>query len=209
MTVEMTLDAHPRTETGRGAMRRLRRARRVPGVVYGAGKGSQAVTLENDQLYRLLEEESFFSSVLTVRVGGETEQAIVKALQRHPYKPLVQHIDLQRVEADRKIYVQVPLHIHGEEVAPGVKKGGVLHHDLLNIEVVCLPKDLPQYIDVDVSKLDVGQAVHVSELQLPEGVEAVALQQGAGHDAPVVSVQATRKTRGGGSGEAAESDASE
>lgn len=198
MTVEMTLDAHPRSETGRGAMRRLRRARRVPGIVYGAGKESQPVAIENDQLYRLLEEESFFSSILELKIGSESVQAIVKDMQRHPYKPLVQHIDLQRIESDKKIYVQVPLHIHGEEVSPGVKKGGVLHHDLLDIEVVCFPHDLPKHIDVDVSRLDVGQAVHISELQFPQGAEAAALQPGAGHDAPVVSVQATRKTRGGG-----------
>jgi large subunit ribosomal protein L25 len=200
MTVEMTLDAHPRSETGRGAMRRLRRSRRVPGVVYGAGKEPQPVAIDNDQLYRLLEEESFFSSILEVKIGSENVQAIVKDMQRHPYKPLVQHIDLQRVQSDRKINVQVPLHVFGEEVSPGVKKGGVLHHDLLDIEVVCFPQDLPTHIDVDVSRLDVGQAVHISELQLPSQVEAAALQYGAGHDAPVVSVQATRKTRGGGGG---------
>ncbi|BAU56474.1 LSU ribosomal protein L25p [Halorhodospira halochloris] len=208
MTVEMTLDAHPRSETGRGAMRRLRRARRVPGIVYGAGKEPQPVAIDNDQLYRLLEEESFFSSILELKIGSEKTQAIVKDMQRHPYKPLVQHIDLQRVQSDRKIFVQVPLHIHGEEVSPGVKKGGVLHHDMLDIEVVCYPQDLPTHIDVDVSKLDVGKAVHISELHLPSGVESAALQHGVGHDAPVVSVQATRKTRGGDSGgeESAESE---
>ncbi len=209
MTVEMRLDAHPRTETGRGAMRRLRRARRVPGVVYGAGKEPQPVALENDQLYRLLEEEAFFSTILKVQMGSETEQAIVKDLQRHPFKPLVQHIDLQRVREDQPITVHVPLHIHGEEQSPGVKKGGVLHHDLLDLEVVCLPKDLPPYIDVDVSSLKVGQAVHISELTLPEGVQSAALQQGEGHDAPVVSVQATRKTRGASSSDDEEAESSE
>ncbi len=204
MTVEMRLDAHPRTETGRGAMRRLRRSRRVPGVVYGAGREPQPVALENDQLYRLLEEESFFSTVLTVNIGSEEEQAIVKDLQRHPFKPLVQHIDLQRVRADQPITVHVPLHVLGEEQSPGVKKGGVLHHDLADLEVVCLPKDLPPHIDVDVSRLNVGQAVHISELNLPEGVQSAALQQGGEYDAPVVSVQATRKTRGASSGDDAE-----
>ncbi len=198
MTVEMRLDAHPRTETGRGAMRRLRRARRVPGIVYGAGRGPQPVALESDQLYRLLEEDAFFSTVLKVQVGEETEQAIVKDLQRHPYKPLVQHIDLQRVREDQPIAVHVPIHVHGEEQSPGVKKGGVLHHDMLDLEVVCLPKDLPPHIDVDVSRLNVGHAVHISELSLPDGVESAALQQSMEYDAPVVSVQATRKTRGGG-----------
>ncbi len=198
MTVEMRLDAEPRTETGRGAMRRLRRARRVPGIVYGAGKDSQPIALQGDQLYRLLEEESFFSTVLTVEIGSETEQAIVKDLQRHPYKPLVQHIDLQRVRSDQPIAVHVPVRVHGEESAPGVKKGGVLHHDMLDLELVCLPKDLPPFLEVDVSRLDVGQAIHISDLQLPEGVQVAALQHGEDFDEPVVSVQATRKTRGGG-----------
>lgn len=207
MTVEMRLDAHPRTETGRGAMRRLRRARRVPGVVYGADKGPQPVALENDQLYRLLEEESFFSTVLKIQMGSETEQAIVKDLQRHPFKPLVQHIDLQRVREDQPITVHVPLRVHGEEQAPGVKRGGVLHHDLLDLEVVCLPKDLPPHIDIDVSRLKVGQAVHISELSLPQGVESAALQQGPEHDAPVVSIQATRKTRGASAEDEAEGEA--
>lgn len=196
MTVEMRLDAQPRTETGRGAMRRLRRARQVPGIVYGAGREPQPVTLESDQLYRLLEEDSFFSTILTVELGSETEQAIVKDLQRHPFKPLVQHIDLQRVRSDQVIAVHVPVRIHGEEQAPGVKKGGVLHHDMLDLEVECLPQNLPPYIDIDVSHLDVGWAVHISDLQLPEGVQAATLLRG-GQDEPVVSVQGTRKTRGG------------
>ncbi len=206
MTVEMTLDAQPRTETGRGAMRRLRQQRRVPGVVYGAGKESQPVALESDQLYRLLQEESFFSTILTVNVGSAQEQAIVKDLQRHPYKPLVQHIDLQRVRSDQPIAVHVPIQIEGEEVAPGVRRGGVLHHDMLDLEVVCLPKDLPPFIRVDASRLNVGQAVHLSDLELPEGVEPAMLQQGGDPNAPVVSIQATRKTRGASAEESSGSE---
>lgn len=196
MTVEMRLDAQPRNETGRGAMRRLRRARRVPGVMYGAGKEPLPVTFENDQLYRLLEEEGFFSRVLTIQVGSEKEEVVVKDLQRHPFKPLVQHLDLLRVRSDQPVTVQIPVHLHGEEESPGVRKGGVLHSDLQDVAVTCLPKDLPEAIDVDVSGLNVGDAIHLSELTVPAGVEITALQQGPEHDGPVVSVQATRKTRG-------------
>ncbi len=204
MTVEMRLDAHARTETGRGAMRRLRRSRRVPGVIYGAGKAPQSVAFDNDQFYRLLEEDGFFSTVLTVHVDSKKEQAIIKEIQRHPFKQLVQHVDLQRVRANVPITVHVPLLIVGEEVAPGVKKGGVLHHDMLDVELTCLPKNLPPHITVDVSGLNVGQSVHLSDLELPKGVTVAAMQQGAGQDAPVVSIQATRKSRGAEGGETAE-----
>lgn len=196
MAVEMRLDAQPRTERGRGPNRRLRRERRVPAVMYGAGKEPQPITFESDQLYRLLQHEGVFARVLTIQVGDEKEEAVIKDVQRHPFKPLVQHLDLLRVRADQPVTVHVPLHVEGEEQAPGVKKGGVLHMDIQDLAVTCLPKDLPEYLTVDVSKLNVGDSIHMSEIQVPKGVEVTALQQGAEHDGPVVSVQATRKTRG-------------
>ncbi len=204
MTVEMRLDAHPRTETGRGAMRRLRHSRQVPGVIYGAGKAPQPVAFDNDQFYRLLEEDGFFSTVLTVKVGSKNEQAIIKDIQRHPFKQLVQHVDLQRVRANVAITVHVPVQVVGEDKAPGIKKGGVLHHDMLDVELTCLPKNLPPHITVDVSGLNVGQAIHLSELELPKGVTVAPLQQGSDHDAPVISIQATRKSRGAGAAEEGE-----
>jgi len=200
MAVELKLNAENRADTGKGASRRLRRAKKVPAVLYGGHKEPVNLQVDALQLERLLQEEAFYSQILTLDFGGKTEQAQLKALQRHPVKPVVLHLDLQRVVADELMRAHVPLHFLGEEAATKTS-GGLIHHDLIEIEIECLPRNLPQYIEVDVSNLAVGQALHLSQLKLPEGVSIPALALGEGHDLPVVSLVASRM--GGGEEEAA------
>ena len=168
--------AEPRTEHGKGAMRRMRRTGRLPGIVYGAGKEPLSISLAEHTLRRQMENESFFSRILTVKVDGEEDtQAVVRALQRHPATSRVLHVDLMRVSATQKLTLVVPLHFEGEDVAPGVKMGGVVSHAVTEVEISCLPADLPEYIAVDVSAVELGAALHLSDIALPSGVELTAL----------------------------------
>ncbi|RFA31299.1 50S ribosomal protein L25/general stress protein Ctc [Alkalilimnicola ehrlichii] len=186
MTIELKLDAEKRTDLGKGASRRLRRAKKIPAILYGGKKKPVSLTVPEQQLLRLLEEEAFYSQIITVDIEGKSEKAILKDLQRHPYKPLVQHMDLQRVLAGTKLTSHVPLHFLNEE-APK-KAGGVLHHDMIEVEIECLPKDLPPFIEVDCAALKPGTSLHLSDLKLPKGVSIPALAQGPEHDVAVVSV---------------------
>ncbi|RLK51474.1 LSU ribosomal protein L25P [Alkalispirillum mobile] len=204
--IEMKLDAELRTETGRGASRRLRRAKRVPAIIYGGHKDPKAITLNLLQLDRLMQEEAFYSQILTITVDGTQEQAIVKDLQRHPFKPLVEHVDLQRVVANEKVHTGVPVHFINEDKAPGIKSGGIIHHDANEIQIACLPKDLPEYLEVDVAELELGKSIHLSEVPLPAGVEIPELAQGEDHDHPVVSIHASRKSKTGEGDEEAEGE---
>lgn len=191
MSKSFTIKAEARSDVGKGASRRLRRlANKIPAILYGAEKPPVALTLEHDQLLHALEDEAFYSSVLNIVVGDSAEQAILKDLQRHPYKPKVLHADFLRVDDTHAIHVHVPLHFINEEAA--VKQGGTISHALNEVEVSCLAKDLPEFIEVDVNQLSVGQTLHLSDLALPEGVSLVALAQGDDHDLSVVSLQAAR-----------------
>lgn len=193
--VDFNLTAEVRTDAGKGASRRLRRSGKVPGVVYGAHKEAVAITLDHTQLSRHLENEAFYSHILTLSVGKEKQQAILKDLQRHPYKPIIMHADFLRVSADEEIRVNVPLHFLNEATAVGVKQqGGVISHVLTQLEVSCLPKDLPEYIEVDVAALEIGQSLHISDLKLPAGVKSVELSHGEEHDQPVVAIHHARVT---------------
>lgn len=191
---EFVINAERRNDVGKGASRRLRRANKVPGVLYGPGSEPVSLTFNHDELIKQTESEAFFSHILTVNVDGQQAQAVVKDMQRHPFKPKIVHMDLQRVTADHKIHMTVPLHFVGQDVAPGVKGGGLLTHDVTEVSVFCLPKDLPEFIEVDVSNLDLGDVLHLSNLKLPKGVELVELSHGPEHDLPVASVH---KHRGG------------
>lgn len=191
MPVELKLTAETRADLGKGASRRLRRAKKVPAVLYGGHKESTALTLASQQLLRLMEEEAFYSQIITVEVDGKAEQAVVKDIQRHAFKPLVAHVDLQRVVANEALRAHIPLHFMNQE-APVKAHGGVIHHDMVEVEVECLPKDLPQYIEVDCGQLTVGGSIHLSEIKLPKGVTIPALAQGSDHDLPVVSLHASR-----------------
>ncbi len=172
MKIEFT--AFPRNTNGTGPSRRMRRTGRVPGVVYGAGKDSQAIELDHNALARHLKQESFHASILDMTVDGSQHKVLLRDVQMHPWKAEVLHVDFQRVAADRKIHMKVPLHFVNAELCPGVKEGGVVSHVMNDVDVQCLPGDLPEYIEVDVSKLDLGHSIHVNELAIPSGVELVA-----------------------------------
>ena len=206
MSSEFVLTAEPRTEQGKGASRRLRREGKVPAILYGAGKDPVPLSLNHNELLKQLENEAFYSHILTVELDGKTEQAVLKDLQRHPAKPFILHLDLMRVSAGEKIRVNVPLHFVGEDVAPGVKiGGGIVTHAVTEVEISCLPKDLPEYIEVDLSALELGESLHLSDLKLPPGVELVQLLQGEEHDVAVAAIQATRgSTAAGGAEEGGE-----
>ena len=185
------INAERRSGVGKGEARRLRRAKKVPGILYGGGKDALPLTLDEASLAKQLDNEAVYSHILSVRVGGETNQAVLKEVQRHPYKAQILHVDLQRVTATEKLQVRVPLHFLGEQVAPGVKEqGGAVAHLLMDIEVSCLPKDLPEFVEVDLSKLLAGETIHVSELTLPSGVELASHVVEA--NAAVVAIQMPR-----------------
>ncbi len=195
--------AQARTDTGKGASRRLRRAGLVPGIVYGAHKDPAMIALVHTDLAQHLEHESFYSHVLDLKVEAGSERVVVKDLQRHPSKPFVLHIDFQRVAEDEKLRMHVPLHFVGEAIAPGIKLGGgMFSHLHSDVEINCLPRNLPEFVEVDVSAMQVGDTLHLSDLKLPEGVEIPALAQGPEHDLPVVAILA--KHGGAGAEEAVE-----
>ncbi|MDW8469483.1 MAG: 50S ribosomal protein L25/general stress protein Ctc [Burkholderiales bacterium] len=170
----MEVSAQRRTVQGTGASRRLRRKGLVPGVVYGGNGAPVSIQLDHKDLMQKLATEAFHASILTLDLDGAKEQVLLRAFSMHPYKPQVLHVDFQRVARDRKIHMKVPLHFVNADKAPGVKEqGGVVNHVLNELDVRCFPDDLPEYIEVDLSGLAVGRSVHVSDLKLPKGVEAV------------------------------------
>ena len=177
--MQIQFQATKRDAQGTGASRRQRRAGQLPGIVYGGTKDPQPITLDHNELYHLLKKEVFHSSLLSVEVDGEKETVILRDTQWHPFKQQVLHIDFQRVAADEKIHVKVPLHFIGGDDSPAVKLGGCIVSAVINdIDVVCLPGNLPEFITVDLSNLDAGHSVHVSELTLPAGVELVVRGEG-------------------------------
>jgi len=171
MSESFEVVAQVRSDEGKGASRRLRRQGLVPGIVYGGHKEPQMLTLSHSDLLRKLEEESFYSSLIDLKVGDVRAKVVLKDLQRHPAKPFILHVDFQRVSMEERLRMLIPLHFENEEIAKGVKAGGKVSHNLTEIEVTCLPKDLPEYIAVDMAAMEIGDIVHVSELKLPEGVE--------------------------------------
>lgn len=193
MSDEFTLDAQPRDSLSKSAVRRLRRTGMVPGIVYGADKTPMPITLEYRVVKKNLAREAFFSHILTLNVNGSSEKVILRDLQRHPTNALVMHMDLQRVSEDEEIRVRVPLHFLGEETAPGVKlEHGEVSHMLTDVEVSCLPKDLPEFIEVDVSAMHLNDSLHLSDLKIPQGVEVVELSYGEEHDFAVVAIHPPR-----------------
>ncbi len=178
--MEFELAAESREASGRTGSRRLRNAGKVPAVVYGGGQPPSAITLDHNSLLHQMEHEAFYTSILTLKVGKESESVVVKEVQRHPARRQVVHMDLLRVRADEEITLQVPVHFVNEETAIGVKtQGGVVEHLLTDVEVSCLPKDLPEYLEVDVSNVELDQILHLSDLKLPAGVTLTALEHGS------------------------------
>jgi len=171
--------AQARAEQGSGASRRLRNAGRVPAIVYGAGKDAQAVTLDHNSIFHALRVEAFHASVLSLNIDGQVEKVLLRDVQHHPFRQLILHIDFQRVDPNTKLHIKVPLHFVNADVAPGVKLGGgIVSHVLNEVEVSCLPADLPEFIEVDLANLGAGQSIHMSDLKLSAGVELVALHRG-------------------------------
>ena len=190
---EFEVVARPRDALGTGASRRLRREGRVPGVLYGGGRDAVAISMEENHISRQLANEAFAAHVLTVKTGGEESQAVLKSVQRDPVTNRPAHMDFQRISAESELHMKVPLHFMNEEACKGKKAGGIITHLLVEVEVGCLPKNLPEYIEVDMAALDVGGSVHLSELVLPEGVRLMALAHNPDNDQPVVSVQHPQK----------------
>jgi len=193
---QFNIAAEARADVGKGASRRLRHAGKFPAVVYGSTAEPRAVTLEQNVMAQHVAKEAFYTSILTIDVEGTEEKAIVKDMQWHPYKPIIMHMDLQRVDDTTVIKVNVPLHFINQETAPGVKAGGVASHILTSVEVSCVATKIPEFLEVDAGSLNVGDSVHLSDLVLPEGVTIVELAHGEGHDQAVVTVVGTRASRG-------------
>ncbi|MBW8192935.1 50S ribosomal protein L25/general stress protein Ctc [Neiella marina] len=206
MSDQITLDAAVRNDLGKGASRRLRHADKVPAILYGAGQEPQALTLEHSKVLKIQESESFYSSVINLNIDGTSVQAILKDMQRHPFKPKVTHLDFLRVDATQALVTTVPVHFLNEDTAEAVKNGGVVNHLANEIAVSCLPADLPEYIEVDLANVEIGQTIHLSEIKLPEGVESVELAKGESHDLAVVGITAGK---GGSDEEEAEGEAAE
>lgn len=194
MSQEFVIDAFVRDDQGKGASRRLRRdENKIPGVIYGAGQDAVAISIRHNELTKAIESESFFSQLLTLNVAGVKEVVIIKDLQRHPYKLQLTHADFQRIDQKQSINVQVPIHLLNEEEAPAVKlEGGVAFRLLAEVEITCLPKDLPSFIEVDLMDLEMDQVIHLSDLKLPEGVQIVAIQHSLDNDQAVVTISLPR-----------------
>jgi large subunit ribosomal protein L25 len=190
----MKVVATSRKEQGSSASRRLRRAGQVPGIVYGGNVEPTAVAIEHNPLYHSLRVEAFHSSILDMELDGKTEQVLLRDVQWHPYKPLVMHIDFQRVAAGEKITVKVPLHFVNQEISPAVKlSAAIVGHVVNEIEITCLPKDLPSFIEVDLSNLETTQTVHASDIKLPAGV---SLAQHGGENPAIVTVTVPAGAKG-------------
>ena len=182
----MKVVAFERSVQGTGASRRLRNSGKTPGIIYGGTELPQAVELDHNALFHALKKEAFHASILEIEVGGNVQQALLRDYQMHPFKPLVLHVDFQRVDAKQKIHVRVPLHFKGDEISPAVKLGGgVVNHVFNDLEISCLPADLPEFIEVDLSKIEVGHSIHAKDLVLPKGV---VLSLHVEQDNPVVAV---------------------
>jgi large subunit ribosomal protein L25 len=190
MSTDFTLNANGREDTGKGASRRLRRlAGEIPAIVYGGKKDPAQISLAHKDVAKALENEAFFSHIIGLVIDGKSEDVIIKDIQRHPAKTLIMHMDFFRVSKTTKLQTRAPLHFINEEACVGVKMGGgLIARSMTDIEISCLPKDLPEYIEVDMAEVDLGQTVHLSDIKLPKGVESVALSYGDDHDLPVAAV---------------------
>lgn len=188
--VSFTLNAQARTDEGKGASRRLRRLEaKLPAVIYGGKEPAQSITLELKELVKALENEAFYSHVLTINIDGKPQQAVIKALQRHPAKNTPMHADFLRVDATHKLVMKVPLHFLNQDTCVGVKtEGGAISIMANEVEVACLPANLPEYIAVDLKDVHVGTTLHLSNITLPAGVEIPSLALGHDHDQPIANV---------------------
>jgi large subunit ribosomal protein L25 len=192
---QFEISAAARDDKGKGASRRLRRTGYVPGILYGAGKDPVNIQLEHNDVMKHTDIEAFYSHILTLRLPGGNERVVLKDLQRHPFKAQVMHMDFLRITENETLTMRIPLHFVNEETCLGVKAGGIVYHLITELEITCLPRDLPEYIEIDVAALNIGDSLHLSDIVVPPGVEIDALA-GAGDDEhadqPVVSVEEMR-----------------
>lgn len=211
MTQAFVVEAEPRTAQGTGASRRLRRTGKIPAILYGGNDEPKSITISQNELMKQLKNEAFYAHILTINLEGNAVQAVLKDLQRHPVRDDVVHADFQRVVADQLLRKAVPLHFIGEDVAPGVKLGGgMIEHMLNDVEIECLPANLPEFIAVDVSKIELDQVIHLEDLTVPEGVTLIELKHG--NNVGVVSCHLTKAGAGiddEGEADSAEGDAAE
>jgi large subunit ribosomal protein L25 len=206
-TNEFALDAKSRNNMGKGASRRLRRENQVPAVIYGGSKKPEHIMIKHNHLVKSLESEAFYSHIISLNVNGSAENVILKNLQRHPAKLQIVHADFLRVSNTRKLHMRVPLHFVNEDICKGVKlQGGSIYHNMTEIEISCLPDDLPEYIEVDLKDVEIGQTLHVSDITLPQGVESYALKHSADHDLSVVTVKQAKASLSEGFGDGANSE---
>ncbi|MDB5776993.1 MAG: ribosomal protein [Herbaspirillum sp.] len=181
----MKVIAFARTEQGTGASRRLRKAGQTPGIIYGGTAAPVSISLDHNALYHALKKETFHSSILDLEVDGKVEQVLLRDFQVHAYKQLVLHADFQRVDASQKIHVKVPLHFINAEISPAVKlSSGIVSHVMTDLDITCLPKDLPEFVEIDLAKLEIGNSVHLADIKLPNGVTAVIH---GGEDNPTIA----------------------
>ena len=190
MTDLFTLDAEVRTDLGKGASRRLRHANKIPAILYGEGQEPVSLTLAHNKVFRAQEEEAFYSHVLTLNVDGKPVECLIKDMQRHPFKPIIMHLDFLRIDATHAVHTNVPVHFINEENV--AKSGATIAHHVSEIAVTCLPGNLPEFIEVDLADLEVGQTLHLSDVTLPEGVTSDELAKGEGHDLAVVTANAPK-----------------
>ena len=190
--MKFEIDAEAREGSGRAQSRKLRREGRVPAIIYGGGKDPSSITLDSNKLSHQMELEAFYTSILNVKLGKKKQPVVVKEVQRHPAKSVVMHLDFQRIVEDEEITLNVPIHIVGEEEAVGVKdQGGVIEHTATDVEISCLPANLPEFLELDVSKLELNAILHLSDIKYPEGVTSTQLAHE--HDAPVVAIHPPRR----------------
>jgi large subunit ribosomal protein L25 len=193
MATEHTIRATVRNDEGKGASRRLRRAAQIPAIVYGGSAAPQSVQLEHEKTWLASQNEWFYSSILSLDVDGKVESVLLRDIQRHPYKQQIMHLDFQRVDANQALRAKVPLHFVNQDTSPAGKTAGiVITHEVNEVAISCLPKDLPEFIEVDLSSLKPGDTVHLSQLKLPAGVEVPELKLGADHDVAVVIARHAR-----------------
>ncbi|MBL4823360.1 MAG: 50S ribosomal protein L25/general stress protein Ctc [Colwellia sp.] len=207
MTDLFTLEAELRTDLGKGASRRLRHANKVPAILYGEGQEPVSLTLEHKNVFRAQQEEAFYSHVLTLNIAGKPVECLIKDMQRHPFKDIVMHLDFIRIDAKHALHTKVPVHFINEENV--AKAGATLAHHVTDIAISCLPKDLPEFIVIDLADLEVGQTLHLSDVKLPAGVTSDELAKGESHDQAVVSANAPKGNSDDDSEEVTEEAAAE
>ncbi len=188
----ITINAETRTDLGKGASRRLRLEEKMPAIVYGADAEPVNLSIDLREIRPHVDNEVFYSSVVSLKVDGKAEKVIVRDMQHHPFKVDVMHMDFQRIDPKHVMHIHVPIHFIGEEKSPGIKSGGILSHVATEVEVECLPKDIPEFIEVDVSALETGDSIHLTEMKLPKGVELMALKQGGDHDTAIAAIHAPK-----------------